>query len=96
MIELRVTPGRRAPVSSGVTSLADVAGAIDEVEVHAAHLFDPAPLSGVEPHHLVAPLLGRLRLSDQAGCVVARTLGLAGAPWSGTHVLCRQPHRDTV
>src|SRR5439155_783048 len=43
-----------------------VSPAVDEAQVHAAHLLDPAMVTGVEPHDLDAALCGRLGLGRKA------------------------------
>ena len=95
-IESRVTPGQQGAGELGGDAAGVVAGPVHEVEVHAAHLLDPAVLDGVEPDDLVASLGGGLGLGDQAGGVVAGALGLAGAAGCGAHVLGRQPHRHRL
>jgi hypothetical protein len=59
-------------------------------------LLDPAALDRVEPDHLVAALLRRLALGEQAAGVVTGALGLAGPADRGADVLVRQPHRHRL
>ena len=70
-IESRVMPGSSVPVSAGVSEPV----AVDEEQVHPAHLLDVAVLAGVEPDHLVAALLDGLPLGDEGRRVVAAALG---------------------
>ena len=52
---------------------------VHEEHVHAAELVDVLVLDRVEEDHLVAAVLGRLLLRQQAGRVVAAALGRARA-----------------
>ena len=60
--------------------------------VHATHLFDVAPLDGVQPYHLVTAVLRGLRLGQQRRRVIAPEFGRAGAAWARPHVFGRQPY----
>ena len=71
----------------GVLPLAE-----DEHEVHATHLLDPLALDGVQPHNLVAALLGGLGLGHEGTGVVTGALRGTGAAGRGAHVLSGQPH----
>src|SRR5256712_8486952 len=68
-----------------------VSPAVDEAQVHAAHLLDPAMVTGVEPHDLVAALCGRLRLGQEASGVVAARFRLTGATRCGPAEVLGQP-----
>src|SRR5438445_23983 len=68
----------------------------DEEEVHATHLLNPVVLDRIEPDDLVAALLGRLRLRQQAACIVAACLGLAGSARRGPDEVLRQPYGDRL
>src|ERR1019366_10753913 len=68
----------------------------DEVDVHAAELFDPALLDRVEENDLVAPVRAGLLLRDEAGRVVARALRRSGAARCRAGVLLRQPDRHRM
>ena len=61
------------------------------VDVHPAQLLQPGVLGGVGEHHLVAAVLGRLLLGDQAGGVVPAALGRSGAAGRGTGVAGGDP-----
>src|ERR1700704_3164162 len=66
--------------------------AVDEAEVHAAHLLDPAVLFRVEPHDLVAALLRRLCLGEQAACIVTAGFRLTGAARCGAAEVFGEPY----
>ena len=72
------------------------AAAEHEEQVHTAHLLDVAAFDGVQPHHLVAAVIGGLGLRQQRGGVVAAELGRAGAAGAGPHVFGGQPHADRL
>lgn len=68
--------------------------ALDEHEVHAAHLFDVLALNGVEPDNLVAALFFCLGLREQGTRVVASELGVTGAAGRRADVFLGDPHAD--
>src|SRR5205085_1278046 len=68
----------------------------DEEDVHAAELLDPAMLGSVEEHDLIAALLDRLGLGEQAGGVIAAAFGRAGAPFGRASVSVAEPHGDSL
>ena len=51
-------------------------------------------LGGVEEYDLIAAVLDRLGLSQQAGRIIAATFGRAGAALGRARVSIAQPHRD--
>ncbi len=70
------------------------AAAEHEEDVHATHLFDIAAFHSVQPHHLVASVLGGFGLRQQRGGVVAAELGRTGAARTGPYILRRNPDAD--
>ena len=84
-------PGRIVPLSGGVCDRAVV---VDEQHVHAAELLDAAALGRVEEDHLVAAVLDRLGLREQARRVVAAALGRAGAAGGGARCNRRTARRS--
>src|SRR5947209_7237840 len=68
----------------------------DEVEIVGAHLLYPAPLDRIQPHDLVATIVGGLLLDHQRGGVVAGELGCSGTPGRGADVLGAQPDADRL
>ena len=68
----------------------------DEEDVHAAEFFDPAMLGGVEEHDLIAAVLDRLGLGQQAGGVVAAAFGGAGAARRRARVSVAEPDGDRL
>ncbi len=85
-----MTPSRIVPDLGGD----DGAVVEDEEDVHSAEFLEPAVLDGVEEDHLVAAVLERLLLGQQARGAVTARLRRAGAPGRGTDVVLRQPQRD--
>src|SRR4029077_11106362 len=69
------------------------ASAEDKEQVHTTHLFDPTMLMRVKPHDLVASLLDRLRLSQQAARIIAASLGRPGTTRCGPAEIFREPDR---
>ena len=67
-----------------------------EEDVHAAELLDPAPFGGVEEDDLVAAVLDRLGLGDEARGVIAAAFGGAGAAGRGAGVVGREPDADRL
>jgi len=66
-----------------------------EEDVHAAELLDPAPLDGVDKHHLLAAVLGGLQLRQQAGRVVPPHF-TAPVPPGAARVRSCDTHTDTA
>ena len=70
----------------------------DEEDVHRPAFLDVAVLLAVEPEDVVVALLLRLLDPQEAGGVVPRRLGLAGAALDGAHIFLGDPevHRLQV
>src|SRR5450830_1001672 len=85
----RVMPARMVSDSGGVSR---VLSAMTK-KAFIAEFLDPAPLDGVQEHHLIAALLPGLGLGGESRCVIAAALGCTGSAGRSPDIVIRYPHR---